>query len=46
MPLILSKIFPYSKQNISDKNPILSATLPNNERIQIVIPSAVEKDIN
>ncbi len=34
----------YSKQNISDKNPILSATLPNNERIQIVIPPAVEKD--
>ncbi|WP_208541838.1 ATPase, T2SS/T4P/T4SS family, partial [Bartonella capreoli] len=27
-----------------DKNPILSATLPNNERIQIVIPPAVEKD--
>ncbi|EJF92376.1 P-type DNA transfer ATPase VirB11 [Bartonella taylorii] len=34
----------YSKQNISDKNPILSATLPGNERIQIVIPPAVEKD--
>ncbi|WP_413154782.1 P-type DNA transfer ATPase VirB11 [Bartonella sp. cb54] len=34
----------YSKQNISDKNPILSATLPSNERIQIVIPPAVEKD--
>ncbi|WP_455478047.1 P-type DNA transfer ATPase VirB11 [Bartonella sp. B10] len=34
----------YSKQSISDKNPILSATLPGNERIQIVIPPAVEKD--
>ncbi|WP_455476820.1 P-type DNA transfer ATPase VirB11 [Bartonella sp. B41] len=34
----------YSKQNISDKNPILSATLPDNERIQIVIPPAVKKD--
>ncbi|WP_336279638.1 P-type DNA transfer ATPase VirB11 [Bartonella sp. CB175] len=34
----------YSKQNISDKNPILSATLPGHERIQIVIPPAVEKD--
>ncbi|ATP12781.1 P-type DNA transfer ATPase VirB11 [Bartonella henselae] len=34
----------YSKQNISEKNPILSATLPGNERIQIVIPPAVEKN--
>ncbi|EJF78990.1 P-type DNA transfer ATPase VirB11 [Bartonella doshiae] len=34
----------YSKQSISEKNPILSATLPGNERIQIVIPPAVEKD--
>ncbi|WP_336294540.1 P-type DNA transfer ATPase VirB11 [Bartonella sp. CB169] len=34
----------YSKQNISDKNPILSATLPNNERIQIVIPPVMEKN--
>ncbi|WP_375623887.1 MULTISPECIES: P-type DNA transfer ATPase VirB11 [unclassified Bartonella] len=34
----------YSKQNISDKNPILSATLPGNERIQVVIPPAVEKN--
>ncbi|AQX27881.1 MULTISPECIES: P-type DNA transfer ATPase VirB11 [unclassified Bartonella] len=34
----------YSKQNISDQNPILSATLPDNERIQIVIPPAVKKD--
>ncbi|AQX20723.1 type IV secretion system protein VirB11 [Bartonella sp. CDC_skunk] len=33
----------YSKQSISDKNPILSATLPNNERIQIVILPAVKK---
>lgn len=34
----------YSQQSISEKNPILSATLPGNERIQIVIPPAVEKD--
>lgn len=34
----------YSKQNISENNPILSATLPDNERIQIVIPPAVEKN--
>ncbi|GAA5102733.1 P-type DNA transfer ATPase VirB11 [Bartonella acomydis] len=40
---IAKVIASYSKQNISDKNPILSATLPGNERIQIVIPPAVEK---
>ncbi|MDD9333008.1 MAG: P-type DNA transfer ATPase VirB11, partial [Bartonella sp.] len=34
----------YSKQSISDKNPILSATLPNNERIQIVMPPAVKEN--
>ncbi|MCZ2328941.1 P-type DNA transfer ATPase VirB11 [Bartonella sp. F02] len=41
---IAKVIASYSKQNISDKNPILSATLPGNERIQIVIPPVVEKD--
>lgn len=30
----------FSHQSIDDKNPILSATLPGNERIQIVIPPA------
>ncbi|PRA81780.1 P-type DNA transfer ATPase VirB11 [Ochrobactrum sp. MYb29] len=30
----------YSNQSIDDKNPILSATLPGNERIQVVIPPA------
>ncbi|WP_336294029.1 P-type DNA transfer ATPase VirB11 [Bartonella sp. CB169] len=30
----------YTKQKIDKENPILSATLPNNERIQIVIPPA------
>ncbi|ALE03010.1 ATPase provides energy for both assembly of type IV secretion complex and secretion of T-DNA complex (VirB11) [Bartonella ancashensis] len=33
----------YSKQNISEKKPILSATLPGNERIQIVIPPAIKQ---
>ncbi|WP_019220171.1 P-type DNA transfer ATPase VirB11 [Bartonella florencae] len=31
----------YTTQKISVENPVLSATLPNNERIQIVMPPAV-----
>ncbi|AGF74936.1 type IV secretion protein VblB11 [Bartonella australis AUST/NH1] len=31
----------YTMQKISAENPILSATLPNNERIQIVLPPAM-----
>lgn len=33
----------FSNQSIDEKRPILSATLPNNERIQIVIPPATTK---
>lgn len=32
----------YSKQEINDKKPILSAELPGGERIQLVLPPAVE----
>ena len=31
----------FSRQGVDDKRPILSATLPGNERIQIVLPPAV-----
>jgi len=34
----------YSHQTISQEKPILSATLPNNERIQIVMPPAMTAD--
>jgi type IV secretion system protein VirB11 len=34
----------YSENDISSTNPILSATLPNNERIQIVMPPACEAE--
>lgn len=33
----------FSNQSIDEKRPILSATLPDNERIQIVIPPATTK---
>jgi len=32
----------YAKQDISERNPLLSATLPGGQRIQFVIPPAVE----
>ena len=31
----------FSRQGVDDKRPILSATLPGNERVQIVLPPAV-----
>ena len=34
----------FSDQMISEQNPVLSATLPGNERIQIVMPPATPKD--
>lgn len=34
----------YSHQTISQEQPILSATLPNNERIQIVMPPAMPQN--
>lgn len=33
----------HTSQRISEENPILSASLPNGERIQIVMPPAVDK---
>jgi type IV secretion system protein VirB11 len=32
----------YAKQDVSERNPLLSATLPGGQRIQIVLPPAVE----
>ncbi|WP_375695670.1 ATPase, T2SS/T4P/T4SS family, partial [Bartonella sp. AC66GZZY] len=37
----LEVVAAYTTQKISVENPVLSATLPNNERIQIVMPPAV-----
>lgn len=34
----------YAKQDISERNPLLSATLPGGQRIQVVVPPAVEMD--
>ncbi len=34
----------YTEQEISEKNPLLSATIPGGYRIQIVLPPAVEQD--
>ncbi|EJF78860.1 Type IV secretion system protein virB10 [Candidatus Bartonella washoeensis] len=36
---IVKVVAAYTTQKISVENPVLSATLPNNERIQIVMPS-------
>jgi type IV secretion system protein VirB11 len=35
----------YSNQTINDTHPVLSATLPDGERIQIVIPPATQENI-
>jgi type IV secretion system protein VirB11 len=40
---LANAIASYTKQAISEKNPILSAMLPDGERIQIVVPPAVEQ---
>lgn len=40
--MLATAIARYSKQEINEKNPILSAELPGGERIQIVMPPAVE----
>lgn len=34
----------YAKQDITERTPLLSATLPGGQRIQIVVPPAVEMD--
>lgn len=41
---LANAIATYTEQQISPANPILSAMLPEGERIQIVVPSAVEHD--
>ncbi len=40
---IAMQIANHSKQELSEKNPILSAALPSGERVQILIPNALEQ---
>lgn len=41
---LANAIATYTDQNINATNPILSAILPDKERIQIIVPPAVESD--
>lgn len=41
---LANSIAAYTKQDISESQPIVSCSLPQGERVQIVIPPATEKD--